>query len=100
MANKLINKLNSLLLNALMLFLMTTGLSFAEIDPATRASARMSSIMFGQFGTSISAIIIGATFIMAKTGKITWDRFVFIGFCTAGFLGARSIVSIINGWVN
>jgi len=74
--------------------------SALALDPATKAASKMQTIMFGTLGTSLCAILIGATFIMAKAGKISWDRFVFIGFCTAGFLGAPSIVSMIQGWVN
>lgn len=73
--------------------------SVFALDPASRAASKMQGIMFGTLGTSLCAILIGATFIMAKAGKISWDRFVFIGICTAGFLGAPSIVSMIEGWV-
>lgn len=69
------------------------------LDPATNAANQMKGILFGGLGVSLSAIIIGATFIMANTGKISWDRFVFIGFCTAGFLGSPAIVGLIQSWV-
>tara|TARA_R110000868_G_scaffold207266_3_gene456239 strand:+ start:270 stop:584 length:315 start_codon:yes stop_codon:yes gene_type:complete len=83
------------------LFLLSLPLSAvaSDMNPATTAAKKMNNILFGTLGTSICAILIGATFIMAKTGKITWDRFLFVGFCTAGFLGANSIVSLIQGWV-
>lgn len=77
-----------------------SNFAFAYMDPATEASSRMADILFGAFGMSLSAILIGATFLMAYVGKITWDRFVFVGFCAAGFLGSKSIVSIISGWVS
>jgi type IV secretory pathway VirB2 component (pilin) len=83
-------------------FLMTAFLSspvFAQMDPATNAANKMKTILFGGLGTSLCAILLGATFILAKTGKITWDKFIFLGFCTAGFLGAPSIVTLIKGWV-
>lgn len=87
----------------LIIFLMVTALIFPEIalayDPMTTASLKIENIMFGKFGMSISAIIIGATFLLAKTGKITWDRFIFIGLCTAGFLGSQSIVNTVRGCV-
>jgi hypothetical protein len=82
----------------LILVLLICSSTFA-MDPATRAATEMNTILFGALGTSISAIILGGTFILAKTGKITWDKFLFIGFCTAGFLGAPSIVTMIKGWV-
>jgi len=71
----------------------------SDIDPASKAAMKMHSILFGMLGTSLVGIIIGATFLMAKTGKITWDRFVFIGCCAAGFLGSPLIVTMIKDWV-
>lgn len=82
----------------ILLVLTKSSLAFA-MDPATKAAVKMHGIMFGTLGSSLAAILIGATFVMAKAGKITWDRFIFIGFCTAGFLGAPSIVEMISGWV-
>jgi type IV secretory pathway VirB2 component (pilin) len=93
---KNISGLKLSLISAMMTFPVSV---FAESDPASKAAGEMQTILFGTLGTSLCAIIIGATFIMAKTGKITWDRFIFIGFCTAGFLGAPSIVTSIQGWV-
>lgn len=81
-------------------FLSYSSLAMAATDPATQASTKMSDILFGTFGTSLSAILIGGTFILAYVGKITWDRFVFIGFCAAGFLGSKAIVSVIHSWVS
>jgi type IV secretory pathway VirB2 component (pilin) len=81
------------------LIFWNSSLVFAETDPATKAALEMKAKLFGEFGFSLAAILIGATFVMAKAGKITWDRFIFVGFCTAGFLGAPSIVEMIKGWV-
>lgn len=80
-------------------FLVWPAVVFADVDPATRTAGKMQNILFGTLGTSLCSILIGATFIMAKTGKITWDRFMYIGFCTAGFLGSKSIVNLISEWV-
>jgi type IV secretory pathway VirB2 component (pilin) len=84
----------------LALMLMYSNLAMAYSDPATKASNQMKNILFGSLGTSLAAMLIGATFIMAYVGKITWDRFIFVGFCSAGFLGSQSIVSLIQGWVS
>jgi len=84
----------------LFITMLYTSFAFAEdTDPATRAADKMQTIMFGSLGTSLATIMIGATFVMAKTGKITWDRFIFVGLCTAGFLGAPAIVNIIKSAV-
>lgn len=71
----------------------------ANSDPFTGAGNGMKNILFGTLGTSLCAIIIGATFLMAKVGKISWDKFVQVGLCTAGFLGAPSIVTLVKSWV-
>jgi type IV secretory pathway VirB2 component (pilin) len=81
------------------LFLSWPLLAFAENDPFTSAGNGIERILFGTLGTSLCGIIIGATFLMAKVGKISWDRFISVGICTAGFLGAPSIVYIIKSWV-
>ena len=87
-------------INLIVLSSLLPTLSFAsDIDPASKAAMKMHSILFGVLGTSLVGIIIGATFLMAKTGKITWDRFVFIGCCAAGFLGSPLIVTMIKDWV-
>lgn len=75
------------------------SLCFGDIDPVTTTSNRFASILFGALGASLCAIIIGGTFIAAKVGKVTWDRFLFIAYCVAGFLGAPSIVSFIRSIV-
>lgn len=72
---------------------------FAGVDPETQAAQQIHSILFGSFGLCICAIILGATFFLAKAGKVTWDKFLFILFCTAGFLGSPGIVTTIRQWV-
>ena len=92
--NKIVSKVNK---NIVILFTYAIpAICLAEEDPMTTAGNKFSSILFGTFGTTLCAILIGATFLMAKAGKVSWDRFLFIGFCSAGFLGAPSIVSIIK----
>jgi type IV secretory pathway VirB2 component (pilin) len=81
------------------LFLIFPFSAFAESDPFTRAGNGIEHILFGTLGTSLCGIIIGATFLMAKVGKISWERFISVGICTAGFLGAPSIVYMIKSWV-
>jgi hypothetical protein len=56
-------------------------------------------ILFGSFGLSICTIAVGASFLAAKFGKISWDQFLFIGGCTAGFIGTPSLISLISSWV-
>lgn len=73
--------------------------ALADTDPFTNTGNHLKTILFGSFGTTLCAIIIGATFIMAKFGKIGWERFLFVAFCTAGFLGAPSIVLLIKGFL-
>jgi type IV secretory pathway VirB2 component (pilin) len=73
--------------------------ALAENDPFTSAGNGIERILFGTLGTSLCGIIIGATFLMAKVGKISWERFISVGLCTAGFLGAPSIVYMIKSWV-
>ena len=76
------------------------ALSFAgEMDPMTTAGNKFMLILFGSLGTALCCLIIGGTFVMAKTGKVSWDRFLFIGFCAAGFLGTPSIVAMIRNMV-
>lgn len=85
---------------ALLLSLLLPALSYAgDIDPMTSAGNKFMLILFGALGTAICCLIIGGTFVMAKTGKVSWDRFLFIGFCAAGFLGTPSIVAMIRNMV-
>lgn len=72
---------------------------WADRDPMTKAGSQISAILFGTLGSTLCAIIIGATFLLAKVGKVSWERFVQVGLCTAGFLGAPSIVSLIQSWI-
>ncbi|MCE3237831.1 MAG: hypothetical protein K0R24_812 [Gammaproteobacteria bacterium] len=81
------------------LWLISPLSALAENDPFTRAGNGIENILFGTLGTSLCGIIIGATFLMAKVGKISWERFISVGLCTAGFLGAPSIVYMIKSWV-
>lgn len=83
-----------------MYLMIFSDLAMAYSDPATKSATKMKDILFGPLGTSLAAILIGATFILAYVGKTTWDRFIFVGFCSAGFLGSQSIVSLIQGWVS
>ncbi|MCD6040280.1 MAG: hypothetical protein K0S27_1680 [Gammaproteobacteria bacterium] len=86
---------------ASLIILTSTGpfSAMAENDPFTSAGNGIERILFGTLGTSLCGIIIGATFLMAKVGKISWERFISVGICTAGFLGAPSIVYMIKNWV-
>lgn len=83
----------------LVVSLLMPSLCLADEDPMTKAGKTFSGILFGTLGTSLCTILIGATFLMAKAGKVSWDRFLFIGFCSAGFLGAPSIVYLIKSMV-
>ena len=74
-------------------------LVFAEEDPMSRAGQKFFYILFGSLGTTICALIMGATFILAKVGKVSWDKFLFIGFCTAGFVGTPSIITLLKSAV-
>lgn len=85
---------------ACLLMLTLSDMALANIDPATKAASGMRDILFGSFGLSLSAIFVGVTFLLAKTGKITWDRFVGLGICVAGFLGAPGIVTLLKSWVS
>jgi type IV secretory pathway VirB3-like protein len=86
-----------------LLFLVSITLfhcaSFADEDPISKTGNKIYLILFGSLGVSVCAIIMGATFILAKVGKVSWDQFLYIGFCTAGFLGTPSIISIIKSAV-
>jgi type IV secretory pathway VirB2 component (pilin) len=83
----------------LIILIVSPAMAFADNDPFTAAGNGMKGILFGTLGTSLCGIIIGATFLMAKVGKISWDKFMQVGLCTAGFLGAPSIVTLIKSWV-
>lgn len=83
----------------LMCLLLCMPLAAYAQDPFSKSAGKISDILFGTFGTSIAAILLAATFVMAKVGKVSWDKFLFIGFCTAGFLGSKSIITMISGWV-
>lgn len=69
-------------------------------DPATKTGVHIANILFGQLGGAVCAIFIAATFIQAKTGKCSWDRFIFVAFCVAGYLGSLTIVNLIRSWVS
>lgn len=90
------HKLNKWLVG---LLLCMPLVAHADNDPFSKTAGRMSAILFGPFGTTIASILLAATFVMAKVGKVSWDKFLFIGFCTAGFLGSQSIIGIIKGLV-
>lgn len=79
---------------------LTYPMTALALDPISKASNKIESTLFGGLGISICSIIIGATFLMAKVGKITWDKFLFTAICSAGFLGSRSIVNIIQSCVS
>ena len=85
--------------SALSVGLLLPASVFAESDPFSRAGNGISGILFGSLGTSLCGIIIGVTFLMAKVGKVSWDRFIQVGLCTAGFLGAPSLVTLLKTWV-
>ncbi len=89
------HQLNKWLVGLLVYFPLA---AYAE-DPFSKSAGKISDILFGKFGTSIAAVLLAATFVMAKVGKVSWDKFLFIGFCTAGFLGSKSIITMIGGWV-
>lgn len=75
-------------------------LALAEEDnPFTRTGNAFYGILFGVLGTTLCAIIMGATFLLAKFGKVSWDKFLYIGFCVAGFLGTPSIIALIKSTV-
>jgi type IV secretory pathway VirB2 component (pilin) len=82
----------------LIVVINTPYIAYADVDPFTSAGNGMTKILFGTLGTSLCSIIIAATFLMAKIGKVTWDKFISVAICTAGFLGAPSIVTLIKGW--
>ena len=94
---KLFNKIKNKLL--LIVLFLSPCFAFADTDPISKAGNEMYLILFGALGTALCAIIVGATFVLANVGKITWDKFVFIGMCTAGFLGTPSIIALIKSWV-
>ena len=75
------------------------ALAMAEQDPFSKSASQMSTILFGPLGTTLCSIVLGATFVMAKVGKISWDKFLYIGFCTVGFLGSPKIVALFKGWL-
>ena len=79
----------------LIIFLLPV-LALADSDPFTSAGNKFMNILFGTLGMSLCTISLGVTFIMAKFGKISWDKFLFVGFCIAGFIGAPSIIEIIR----
>lgn len=93
-------KSSKLVILAMMYCTLTPTLVFADENPLVSSSSHMSELMFGALGMSLCSIIFGATFIMAKVGKVTWDRFIQIGLYTAGFLGSPSIVLLIKSWVS
>jgi type IV secretory pathway VirB2 component (pilin) len=81
------------------IYLFIPAYAFADLDPFTNAGNHMRIIMFGSLGCSLCAIVVGATFLMAKVGKVSWEKFITVGMCTAGFLGAPSLVALIKDWV-
>ncbi len=95
MKGKIRKILTSLIFSGLMLL---SNIALA-LDPMTKASNKIESTLFGGFGLSMCSIILGATFLMAKVGKISWDKFLFTGMCCAGFLGAPSLINTLAGWV-
>jgi type IV secretory pathway VirB2 component (pilin) len=82
----------------IILFIYCTG-ALADQDPFTKSSNHLMGIMFGPLGTRICVLSLASAFILAAQGKVTWDRFVFIALCIAGFMGSPLIVSMIKGWV-
>ena len=93
------NFLNQIKHFLIFIVFLLPGITFADGDPFTSAGTGISNILFGTLGMTLCAITIGATFIMAKFGKVSWDRFLTVAFCVAGFIGAPSIVSVIKSWV-
>jgi hypothetical protein len=81
-----------------LLFLLPC-LAWADEDPMSKAGTAFYGILFGTLGTTLCAIIMGATFILAKVGKVSWDKFLYIGFCVAGFIGTPSIIALIRSAV-
>lgn len=96
---RLKNIVNKLRYYFILAFLFIPTVCLADQDPMTTGGKKFAGILFGTFGTTLCSIIIGATFIMAKVGKVSWDRFLFVGFCAAGFLGAPSIVYMIKSFI-
>lgn len=100
MVNKLKNRLSEKKFLFLYAIYCLPAVSFAEdVDPLTRSGSKIMAILFGRLGFSICALVLGSTFILALIGKVSWDRFIVIGFLTAGFIGAPSIVQLIASWV-
>jgi len=66
---------------------------YADDDPMTKSANWMGGILFGGFGLGLCSLILAGTFIMAKTGKVSWERFIGIGICVCGFFGSPVIVS-------
>jgi type IV secretory pathway VirB2 component (pilin) len=90
----------SIFLKKIIVILFSTLFSIAafadtENDPFTKTGNKMETILFGSLGLSLCTIVIGVTFLMAKFGKISWDKFMYIFFCVAGFLGASTVATII-----
>jgi type IV secretory pathway VirB2 component (pilin) len=83
----------------LLTILPCVAFAFTEDDPISRVGNKMFLVLFGSLGVTLCAIIMGATFILAKVGKVSWDQFLYIGFCTAGFLGTPSIITVIKSAV-
>lgn len=71
---------------------------FAD-DPFSKSATKMSGILFGTFGTAIASMLLAGSFFLAMVGKVTWNNFLYIGFCTAGFLSAPKIITLIQDWV-
>jgi type IV secretory pathway VirB2 component (pilin) len=80
----------------LSVFCFLPYLAFADDDPMSRAGNKFYNILFGTLGTTLCCIIMGATFILAKVGKVSWDKFLYIGFCAAGFIGTPSIIALLK----
>jgi type IV secretory pathway VirB2 component (pilin) len=73
---------------------------FAQTDPMTKTGLGIAGILFGTLGGVICSIYLGSTFIMAKSGKCSWDRFVFVAFCITGFLGTPTLINLARGWIS
>ncbi len=80
-------------------WLLVPAPCFADVDPVTKGANQFVSILFGSLGTSLCILIIGSCFLMAKLGKITWDRFLYVGLLAVGFLGTPSIVALLSQMV-